>query len=345
MKNNLHKLSQDIIEKQEYLNSEASTIDVLIKPFLTILGYDITNPTEIISEYDADSRLKKGDKVDIAILQNHKPIIFIECKKFGEDLDKHLGQLHHYFVACPEVRFAILTNGAEYRFYQESDNKSNTMDLQPFLEFTLTKKLTDSQITTISKFQRSEFNVEELFSSIDILKTENVIKSYMNQLILGKLDSENEFLNILIKETPYKGKRGENKQQFTSLANRFITEWVRELVQEKINNLAKQQVDPEIIEEQNTNNNIITLDSEIEAYYIIKSICSEKIDPHRISYKDYPQFFSIYLSYQTRKTLCKLYFTENTLEIDIDGNRVTIESLDELYNYKDTILLKLEEIM
>lgn len=46
---------------------EEATKNALVLPFISILGYDIFDPTEVIPEFTADVGIKKGEKVDYAI--------------------------------------------------------------------------------------------------------------------------------------------------------------------------------------------------------------------------------------------------------------------------------------
>lgn len=90
-------------------------------PFISALGYDVFNPTEVIPEFTADIGIKKGEKVDYAVKKDDQVILLFECKWCGADLSKdHASQLHRYF-SVTEARFSILTNGIEYRFYSDID--------------------------------------------------------------------------------------------------------------------------------------------------------------------------------------------------------------------------------
>ena len=73
-------------------------------------------------EYTTDVGIKKGEKVDYAIMDNGEPIILIEAKWCGEKLDKHDSQLFRYF-GTSSARFGILTNGLVYKFYTDLDEK------------------------------------------------------------------------------------------------------------------------------------------------------------------------------------------------------------------------------
>lgn len=57
------------------IQTEEATKNALIMPFITALGYNVFNPTEVTPELHADVGLKKGEKVDYAILVDGKPAI------------------------------------------------------------------------------------------------------------------------------------------------------------------------------------------------------------------------------------------------------------------------------
>ena len=70
-----------IPKKIEHIDSEETTKIALITPFLRLMGYDTSDPSEVRAEYTADVGTKQGEKVDFAILEDNEPIIFIECKR------------------------------------------------------------------------------------------------------------------------------------------------------------------------------------------------------------------------------------------------------------------------
>ena len=76
-------------------------------PFFAMLGYDVFNPQEFVPEFTADVGIKKGEKVDYAIIKEGEPVILIECKSIQENLDRHDSQLFRYF-GTTTAKFAIL---------------------------------------------------------------------------------------------------------------------------------------------------------------------------------------------------------------------------------------------
>lgn len=112
----INELAARIPKQLDYCTTEEATKNALVLPFINALGYDIFNPTEVLPEFTADVGIKKGEKVDYAILQNGKPIMLFECKWSGADLSKaHVSQLYRYFNVVPDVRFGILTNGIRHK--------------------------------------------------------------------------------------------------------------------------------------------------------------------------------------------------------------------------------------
>ena len=72
--------------KPNILMKEATKMSMIV-PFFQLLGYDVFNPLEFCPEYIADVGIKKGEKVDYAIIINNEPVILIECKSCTEILE------------------------------------------------------------------------------------------------------------------------------------------------------------------------------------------------------------------------------------------------------------------
>ena len=126
-------LSKKVADQWEQIETEEATKTAFILPFIsTVLGYDIFNPQEVIPEYTADVGVKRGEKVDYAVMDGGDVRILIECKKVSGDLTaEHAAQLYRYF-SVTKARIAVLTNGRVYNFYTDLD-APNIMDQRPFL--------------------------------------------------------------------------------------------------------------------------------------------------------------------------------------------------------------------
>ena len=111
----LKQFSKRVETMRETVQTEEATKTAIIMPFFAMLGYDVFNPLEFVPEFTADVGIKKGEKVDYAIIKDGEPVILIECKSISEKLEKHDSQLFRYF-GTTSAKFAILTRGIMYRF-------------------------------------------------------------------------------------------------------------------------------------------------------------------------------------------------------------------------------------
>ena len=113
----IKQFSERVSMMKDTVSTEEATKMSLIVPLFQLLGYDVFNPAEFCPEYVADVGIKKGEKVDYAILENGQPTILIECKSCSEQLDRHSSQLFRYF-GTSVAKFGILTNESFIVFIQ-----------------------------------------------------------------------------------------------------------------------------------------------------------------------------------------------------------------------------------
>ena len=69
----IKQFSERILSLKDTITTEESTKMSLVVPLFQLLGYDVFNPNEFCPEYIADVGIKKGEKVDYAILENGQP--------------------------------------------------------------------------------------------------------------------------------------------------------------------------------------------------------------------------------------------------------------------------------
>ncbi len=93
--------------------SEEGTKIALINPLLRDLGWDTENLHEVSPEFSS-----AGGRVDYALLIDNQPRLLVEAKALDTNLDspKLATQLTVYAVTTG-VRWAVLTNGDEYRIF------------------------------------------------------------------------------------------------------------------------------------------------------------------------------------------------------------------------------------
>lgn len=335
----LKALANKIVKLKEQIDTEESTKHAFVLPFINLLGFDTFNPIEVVPEFTADIGLKKGEKVDYAIFQDSQPIMIIECKNWKQRLDAHNSQLFRYFHAS-KTRFALLTNGIEYRFYTDLEAK-NKMDEKPFLEFDLTK-LKEHTIHEISKFHKSNFDVAKIVNNASALKYTKEIK----KLIAIELQSPSYHFVKLFAGNVYSGRLTEKVMgEFTDFVGKAFIQTISEKVNDRLNaalNKEAEQQQEETQEGQDINK-IETTDEELEGFRIVVAILRRKLSVERIAHRDTQSYFGILLDNNNRKPLCRLHFNGSTKFIGlIDENknetREVIKTVDDIYQFEKTLL-------
>ena len=164
-KDQIAQLASRVEKMLAQIQTEEATKNALVMPFIQIMGYDVFNPFEVNPEFIADLGIKKGEKVDYAIMKDGEPTILIECKHHLENLDPHNSQLFRYFHTT-KAKFGLLTNGLVYRFYTDLVER-NKMDSTPFFEFKLTE-VKEAEIAELKKFHKSYFDVENITNTASV---------------------------------------------------------------------------------------------------------------------------------------------------------------------------------
>ncbi|KZL48145.1 restriction endonuclease subunit R [Nodularia spumigena CENA596] len=192
------KLSKQIRKRIDNVFGEEATKMALIVPFLSALGYDVHDPSEVIPEYIADFAIKKAgqfEKVDYALAINGSIVMLVEAKAYGEKAEAHDGQLSRYFNGLLTTKIAIVTNGIDYRFFTDLRHK-NVMDKEPFFIFNILDYQT-KDIENLQFFHRNIFDVEAITHHAE----EMIYVKAITQLIGNVLRSPSEgFVRFLVSE-------------------------------------------------------------------------------------------------------------------------------------------------
>ena len=327
---------------KDMLPTEEATKNSLILPFFQLLGYDVFNPMEFMPEFTADVGIKKGEKVDYAIILDSKPAILIEAKWCGDPLDGHDSQLFRYF-GTTSAKFGILTNGLVYRFFTDLD-EPNKMDLTPFLELNLLD-LNENTVAEVKRFAKERIDIDEAFSAASELKYTNLIKGLLQK---QRVQPDEEFVNYVLGEI-YPGRRTQPVvEKFTAIIKKALNAYLNDVINETLKNAMQKSDEKEdsttepIIEPPEEVSKIITTQEELEAYSLVKTLAREALPVDRISYKDTENYFAILVDDSVRKWICRIRFgtQKNTLIIhSLEGDlKYAFSSVDEIYEYKDQII-------
>lgn len=332
-------LSEKIATLKDQIHTEEATKTAFVLPFINILGYDIFNPVEVIPEFTADIGLKKGEKVDYAIFEDGNPILIIECKHWRESLEAHNSQLIRYFHVS-KSRFALLTNGIEYRFFTDLE-KPNVMDNKPFLEFDMIN-LRDNHISELSKFHKSNFDIDKIVNNASALKYAREIKHIFARELS---ETSDEFTRFFASQV-YPGRLTEKvmtifKDTVHKSLNQMISERVNDRLKSALNAETEQQEEENLVEEEESK--IITTEEELDGFRILVAIFRRKLAIERIVYRDTQSYFGVLLDNNNRKPLCRLHLNGNKKYIGLfDANkietRIAIESINDIYQHEAALL-------
>lgn len=354
----IKQFSKRVESLKDSLSTEEATKTSIIMPFFALLGYDVFNPDEFTPEFTADVGIKKGEKVDYAILNNGAPIILIECKWIGEPLDKHGSQLFRYF-GTTAAKFGILTNGRIYRFFTDLE-ESNKMDVKPFLEIDILN-IKDSQVTELKKFHKQNFNIETIFDSASELKYSNEFRNIFASQMQNPTD---DFVRLFLADT-YDGKCTQKVvDKFKPVIKKTINNYITELMNDKIKTALGSQDDTqkeeksdqespeqeEVTPEQEHERRIVTTEEELEAFFIVKNLLKSHVDINSITYKDNERYMAVLYNGKTTKWICRLYFNTANKYIAVpDENkkeeRISISDIYEIEKYQDRLVESLKKYL
>ena len=338
----IEQLKERAMALKENLQTEEATKNALVMPFLNALGYDVFNPLEVVPEFVADSRLKKDEKVDYAIMKDNKPIVLVECKKVDNDkldVKKHAGQLFKYFTAC-KAKFIILTNGIVYKFFSDIE-ETNVLDKEPFFTFNLFE-YKENQLETLSEFCKDNFDLEKAYSNAGDLK---YIRQFEEVIENEYRNPSDDFVRYLL----------DKSEIYDGVKTARVIEKHRKTTVEAFNlfmsKVMKTSLDFSLTTKQDSQGNksqVVTTLEELEGFAIVKSILHNHIDVNRVVYRDNASYCNVLLDDNIRKTLCRLYFNRSQKYIAfLDGNKENkqaIDSVNDIYNFSDVIKAKAIEI-
>ncbi|MHA3066220.1 type I restriction endonuclease [Lacticaseibacillus saniviri] len=340
----IKSVSKRVAMLKDSLKNEEATKNSLIMPFFQVLGYDIFNPLEFIPEYTADVGIKKGERVDYAIVINGKLQILVEAKTITEDLNNHDSQLFRYF-GTTDAKFGILTNGDEYRFFTDLEDQ-NKMDSEPFLTVKLSA-LRDNQITELFRFAKENFDEDSISSSASQLKYTTQFKEYLTKEM--KVVDE-DFARFILQTVFNQRATQANIEVFSPIIKAGFNQAIQEQVSDKLSSALNTSVGTASIPDEVTNaadteeaaeSEIVTTPAEIEAYTIVKLVLKDYIDESRVFYRDNKSYFNVLIDDNIRRWVVRVFFNNSKSWIQLnDESKDTLEFTHpiDIYNYSDQIV-------
>ena len=348
----LTNLASRVQKQLTHVQTEEATKTALVMPFINALGYNVFDPTEVVPEFICDIGTKKGEKIDYAIMRDGKPIILIECKHVGSNLNlNHASQLFRYFHVT-EARIAILTNGLVYRLFTDLE-QPNKMDERPFLEFDLTN-FHENDVAEIKKLSKSSFSIEDMLFAAYNLKYMRAFKKYFEEQFAQPTA---DFVHFVSKQV-YEGVLTPKlKEQFNVLVHRSFHQFLNDKITMRLRSamidtsgqgpLVNDVPAVSVIEISATSEpigrdkDVETTVEETEGFMIVRAILRKTVQVNRVVMRDVQSYCGILLDDNNRKPICRLHFNGSKKYVtlfDVEGGeRVDITSLDDLYGMASRI--------
>jgi len=354
----LSAMALKVANQRDAITTEEGTKNAFVMPFIsTILGYDVFNPLEVVPEFTADVGIKKGEKIDYAIVRDGEVQMLIECKKSTEPLKiENASQLYRYF-AVTNARIAVLTNGQVYEFYTDLD-APNRMDAKPFLVLDLLD-IDETLIPELQKLSKDVFDLDSIINAAGELKYVGQIK---RTIAAQFREPEEEWIRFFTSRV-YDGAITQRvREQFTPLVTKATKQFLNDQVNDRLksalggSNFSAGVTPAEegavtsqvaAAEDLSRDTELETTLEELEGYQIIKAIACSEVKPQRVVHRDSKSYFAILLDDNNRKPIARLHFNGKSVKylglFDADKNetRHSLESLDDIYQHaghiRDTV--------
>lgn len=342
----LRVLSSRIASTKDMIQTEEATKNSMIMPLIQILGYNVFDPLEVTPELVADVGLKKGEKVDYAILRDGKPIMLFECKKAGAELNiSHAGQLFRYFHVTA-ARFGVLTNGLNYKFFSDLE-QPNKMDEKPFFEFSILD-FKDRDVEELKKFAKTAFDLDTILTTANDLKYTRAIQSRLADWVVNPPE---DFVRLLSSDLlGAKRFTPAIKDQFTLLTKRAFEQFIGERINARLKGAMTPDPAPSVAPppteaqtEVSPEPAIETTMEELEAFHSIKALLRDIVSPRRIFMRDAQSYCAILLDDNNRKPICRLRFNNSQrLRLGLfnetrDEDQVALENVDDIFSHAERL--------
>lgn len=330
-----------------HIQTEEATKTALVLPFINALGYNVFDPTEVCPEFICDVGIKKGEKIDYALMKDGAVAMLIECKPVNVDLCfAHASQLYRYF-GVTSARIGILTNGVHYQLFTDLD-EPNKMDQKPFLEFNIMSGIPEGLVPEIKKLTKPNFDVAAITATAGELK----YTKEMEKVLVRQLTAPDEDMVRLLAAAVYPGRMTKAVlDQFTGITQRAYRNFVNEQISDRLKSALQPRESatvaatsaPPPATEASASVGVETTAEELEAFHIVRAILGDVVEPERVVPRDVKTYFGILLDDNNRKPIVRLHFETAQKYVGLFDNaakeevRVPIGKLTDIYKLSSRI--------
>lgn len=349
----LEKIARRIPEIEDNLETEEATKNALVLPFIQALGYDVFDPAEVVPEFTADVGIKRGEKVDYAILIDGDPAILFECKKCGASLECHSSQLFRYFTTT-SARIAVLTDGVRYRLFTDL-RKPNRMDDEPFLTLDIQNPKPHA-LGEVERLRKGGFDLEGLLTAAERLSVLGQLRSF----IRAEIESPSDSMVRQFAERLHTGRMTQSiLDSFRPLVQQAFQQTVGGQVEQRLRAALEVTVEPRMEEpaahhaepvDESPDAEPETTLEELEAYFSVKAMLRDMVDTGRIHARDNKSYFAVLLDDNNRKPVCRFWFNGSRKYLGVfDGDKaehkILLESPQSLFAHEGAIRESLKHSM
>ena len=312
------RLAAYLKENWSRLQSEAAAKTALVQPFIRALGYNVNDLAEVVPEFTADHGLKKGEKVDFALMRGDAVALLVECKMLDAELSiAHCGQLSRYFHNT-DASFGLLTDGNRYRFYSDLE-KPNVMDDRPFFEFRLDAHAR-ADVAELLQFGRNSFEVERNRESALRLKRLRLLGAEIGR----ELDEPSDELVSLFAKRVHEGNTTSTvRRQFAPLIHQAIEAQIDRRVEQRLQSALSKVTVEEHVEASSEAQAPSDAEPDVlpeavaRSLEVLREILDEAVDGDRIVAKVGTQYTAFMLDARSHRTLVRLRIRRKKLVAEL----------------------------
>lgn len=294
-----------VLRAKQYVGrnlNEAQTKTALVQPFIEALGYQVSDPFEVVAEFTADQGIKRGEKIDYAVICDDAPILLIECKPAGDVLSEGAcSQLRRYFQAVPEAKVGILTNGTRYLFFSDRE-RDNIMDDKPFMEIDLLS-FNEQLFPELQRISKETLDIDGLLRSADGLQ---IFREFMREFSAEMENPSDDLVRFFVAKF-YDGRLTAKAMEFFSpIFPQVVAGYLDERLNQRLEFSKKA---PEAVRAlaDEKDSGAVTTNTETWGLVILRTLLHQIVDASRINMRDAKSYCAILLDDNNRKTICRFY--------------------------------------
>jgi hypothetical protein len=257
-------------------------------------------------------------------------------------------QLYRYF-SVTKARFGVLTDGAIYRFYSDTD-EINKMDSRPFLEINMLDPGA-VDVEGLKRFTKAAFDLDQILSTARDMKYTGEIM----RLLTAEWNEPSEAFVRHFAGRVYEGVKTKTViEQFTRATKKALHEFISRQVSDRLKS-ALATTEEDKAEEtppppKDDTMEIVTTEEEWRAYYAVTAILSPDVPPGRITLRDGKRSCAVLLDNTNRRPICRFYFNTSEKSLGLldeqkREDRVSIESVNNIFEHADRIRATVQRYM